>query len=407
MNKIKELLIKKGVFIQNPQTVTIDTDVNPDNIEAGAYINQGCAISGKKIYISTGAVIGSRGPASVKDCAIDEGAELGSGYFDESVFLSGSKTGSGAEVRKGCIIEDKSSAAHNVGMKQTILFPYAALGSIINFCDCMLTGGTSAKNHSEVGSSFIHFNFTPDQDKATPSIMGNVYEGVFLDQPPIFLGGQGGMAGPCRLGFGNVSAAGSIIRRDELRKNRLLYESVQRNFNIEKKAGVYSSINRIIKNNIFYIANLAALKHWYLYVRKDFLRDRIFKAALQTIDSAVEERKKRLLQLAEKVKPGIEILKKENKDSKLLEIKKNFCCNSVKLEDLISNIYENDLIYENKRDDFLLEFNKNEHDSSYLEKIHNLDKTVVNSGIIWLESIVEGFIDQTSEILNKFDLKDN
>ncbi|MGM0418571.1 MAG: protein GlmU [Thermodesulfobacteriota bacterium] len=407
MSKIKELLINKGVFIQNPQTVTIDSDVNPDNIEPGAYISQGCVIKGKNIYISSGAVIGSKGPASVENCAVDEGAELGSGFFKESVFLPGSKTGSGAEIREGCIMEEKSSAAHNVGMKQTILFPYAALGSIINFCDCMLTGGTSSKNHSEVGSSFIHFNFTPDQDKATPSIMGNVYEGVFLDQPPVFLGGQGGMAGPCRLEFGITSAAGSIIRRDELRRNRLIYESVQRNFNIEKKAGVYSSINRIVKNNIFYIANLASLKQWYLYVRKGFLRDKILEYALQTIDLAVEERKKRLVQLAEKAKNGIDLLEKEDKSSKLLEIKRNFCTNSDKLADLISDIYENDLICSKKRDDFLLKFNKNNSDKAYLEKIHNLDVTVVNSGIDWLSSVTEEFTDQTSKLLIKFDLKDN
>ena len=38
-------------------------------------------------------------------------------------------------------------------------------------------------------SGFIHFNFTPwgkNGDKATPSLVGNVTEGVFLDQKRIF-----------------------------------------------------------------------------------------------------------------------------------------------------------------------------------------------------------------------------
>jgi UDP-N-acetylglucosamine/UDP-N-acetylgalactosamine diphosphorylase len=52
-------------------------------------------------------------------------------------------------------------------LKQTILFPFVTLGSLINFCDIFMSGGSDRKNHSEVGSSYIHFNYTPNQDKAT------------------------------------------------------------------------------------------------------------------------------------------------------------------------------------------------------------------------------------------------
>ena len=51
-------------------------------------------------------------------------------------------------------------------------------------------------DHTEVGSSYIHFNFTPDGDKTTASLFGDVPRGVMLNQPPIFLGGQGGTVGP-------------------------------------------------------------------------------------------------------------------------------------------------------------------------------------------------------------------
>ena len=107
--------------------------------------------------------------------------------------------------------------------KHTILFPFVTLGSLINFCDCLMAGGTSRKNHSEVGSSYIHFNFTPNQDKVTASLIGDVPKGVMLNQPPIFLGGQGGLVGPCRLAYGTTVAAGTIVRKDELRPGRLLY----------------------------------------------------------------------------------------------------------------------------------------------------------------------------------------
>ena len=77
-----------------------------------------------------------------------------------------------------------------------------------------MSGGTDGKNHSEVGSSYIHFNYTPNQDKATPSLIGDVPAGVMLNQPPIFLGGQGGLVGPVRIGHGTVIAAGTIYRKD-------------------------------------------------------------------------------------------------------------------------------------------------------------------------------------------------
>ena len=125
--------------------------------------------------------------------------------------------GLGAHLRAGCILEEQASGAHCVGLKQTILFPFVTLGSLINFCDILMTGGTSRKNHSEVGSSYIHFNFTPwgkSGDKATPSLVGDVVEGVFLDRKRIFLGGSGGMVGPCRVGYGSIAAAGQVLRRD-------------------------------------------------------------------------------------------------------------------------------------------------------------------------------------------------
>ena len=60
--------------------------------------------------------------------------------------------GLGAQVREGCILEEEANGAHCVGIKQTILFPFVTLGSLINFCDCLMAGGTSRKDHSEAGS---------------------------------------------------------------------------------------------------------------------------------------------------------------------------------------------------------------------------------------------------------------
>ncbi len=83
----------------------------------------------------------------------------------------------------------------------------------------------------------MHFNYTPNQDKATPSMMGNVHQGVFLDQSPIFLGGQGGLVGPVRIGFGCLTGAGSIVRKDETRENRIILGGNTRPISLPRRAG--------------------------------------------------------------------------------------------------------------------------------------------------------------------------
>ena len=173
---------------------------------------------------------------------------------------------SGAQVRESCLFEEGVRGAHTVGFKHTILFPFVTLGSLINFCDCLMVGGTDEKNHSEVGSSYIHFNFTPNQDKATPSLLGDVPRGVMLDQPPIFLGGQGGIVGPSRVEYGTVTAAGTILRKDVLVPSQLVFGEDNKGGSIPYVANVYSNTKRVNTNNIIYIANLIALMRWYEHV---------------------------------------------------------------------------------------------------------------------------------------------
>lgn len=195
LNNIKKSLIQKGVTILLPDSVFISDDIDPDRISGnGVIIHPNCRITGKNSLIMAHTVIGKEAPVTLDNCQVGPSCSLNGGYFQNTVFTGQNVFGACAHVRKGTILEEESCAAHSVGLKQTILFPFVTLGSQINFCDCLMSGGTSRKDHSEVGSSFIHFNFTPNQDKATASLIGNVHQGVFLDQPPIFLGGQGGLS---------------------------------------------------------------------------------------------------------------------------------------------------------------------------------------------------------------------
>jgi len=244
-----EKLIQKGVKISNPQSIEIGSEVNIEQISGkGVVIYSGCKIFGSSTIILHGTKLGYEGPATIDNCQIGPQVELRGGFLRDTVFLKKVSLGSGASVREGTIMEEESSVAHSVGLKQTILFPFVTLGSLINFCDCLMSGGTSRKDHSEVGSSYIHFNYTPNQDKATPSLIGDVPRGVMLNQSPIFLGGQGGLVGPCRLEFGTITAAGTICRKDQLKPGQLVFARTGKSGNIPFTRGMYPGIKRIVVN---------------------------------------------------------------------------------------------------------------------------------------------------------------
>jgi UDP-N-acetylglucosamine/UDP-N-acetylgalactosamine diphosphorylase len=298
MSKI-EKLIEKGIKIRQPQSVEIGDEVEVSRISAeGVVIYAGCKIFGADTLILPGVKLGYEAPVTVDNCQIGPEVELKGGYFNQAVFLGKNQAGLGSHVREATILEEQASIAHTVALKQTILFPFVTLGSLINFCDCLMAGGTSRKNHSEVGSSYIHFNFTPSQDKATASLIGDVPGGVMLNQNPIFLGGQGGLVGPCRLGFGITVAAGSIVRKDETRSDRLIMGGAGKGGNVAFRPGKFRSDKRIVSNNIIYIANLIALRQWYGQVRTLFISNRfprtLLEALLEKVDLAIAERINRL-----------------------------------------------------------------------------------------------------------------
>jgi UDP-N-acetylglucosamine/UDP-N-acetylgalactosamine diphosphorylase len=221
--------------------------------------------------------------------------------------------GSGAHVRAGTLLEEQASGAHSVGFKQTILLPFVTAGSLINFCDILMAGGTDRQHHSEVGSSYIHFNFTPRGDKATASLVGDVPRGVMLDQRPVFLGGQGGLVGPVRIEYGCIIPAGTIYRKDALGPDRLLLSKPVAGLPRPYDVRVCRSVGRVVHNSLRYIGNLRALQQWYHCMRRPWMQDDAYlraclEASLDLLAEAAGERIRRLGQLAELLPPSIELL---------------------------------------------------------------------------------------------------
>ena len=298
-----QILKQNGVVIIDHRQVYISDDVDLSRICTGVVLYPGTRITGSRSYIGNNSKIGTEGGSVLVNCVLGESVEVSSGYLDNTVLLRKSKVGANGHLRPGTLLEEEASTAHCVGLKHTILMSYVTLGSLINFCDGIISGGRSRKDHSEIGSGFIHFNFTPwgeYGDKATASLVGNVVDGVFLNQDKIFLGGMSGIVGPVKIGFGSFAVAGQIIRSN-IEKNTVV-SNISKNI---KKRWVYGSVDALPKRtelNIQYISQLIALKAWYAEVR--LIKEEIsisgdniiipIKEAIKTLDVCIDERVKRL-----------------------------------------------------------------------------------------------------------------
>jgi acetyltransferase-like isoleucine patch superfamily enzyme len=402
-------LISKGVRIPNPESVTIGAEVSLEGISGdGVVIHAGSKIFGAKTVIGEGCELGLEGPATIEDCQLGPRVSLKGGYFSGSTFLERASMGAGAHIRSGCLLEEESSGAHTVGLKQTILLPFVTLGSLVNLCDCLMAGGTSRKDHSEVGSSYIHFNYTPDQDKATPSLIGDVPRGVMINQRPIFLGGQGGLVGPVRIGFGTVIAAGSIYRKDFPQGDGLLFSQASIKKQQPHYPLLYPGIKRIIKNNINYIANITALRQWYLDVRSCFFastkyEEALYRGALEKLETVINERIQRLGHVAEKMPLSIDVYNRvmqEKASSKNIQLRREFFEQWARLKAFLGNCSHTTGAHE-KRDGFLEHIPglMREKGRDYLEVIKAMDNERAALGTQWLQGLVDEINTEAAKII--------
>ncbi|MGD9158722.1 MAG: protein GlmU [Desulfobacteraceae bacterium] len=410
MEKTKDLLIKKGVKIPCPESVEIGDDINPDRISGdNVIIHSGCKLYGPETLILPGVKLGYETPATIHDCQVGKNVELSGGYYLGSTFLENSGMGSGAHIRQACLLEEGARGAHTVGLKQTILFPFVTLGSLINFCDCLMAGGTDSKNHSEVGSSYIHFNYTQNQDKATASLVGDIPRGVMINQKPIFLGGQGGMVGPVTIEYGTIVAAGTIVRKDIDKPDTMLLGNPAIARSMPFHANLYSNLSRIIKLNINYIASLIALRAWYINIRSLFICDdfekELHKGAVEKLDAAIGERLKQLRKIAEKMPESIEVQKSisDKPSEKMITKKKEYGEKWPDIEEFLKGSLEENNDNQD-RDDFtkIIENAISQKGYNYITVVKGLEKGESQKGSDWLQGIVDSINSRVWEFLPSF-----
>ncbi|HEX9843273.1 MAG TPA: hypothetical protein VGC20_11015, partial [bacterium] len=283
----------RGVHLPAPEQVAIGREVPLEHIAAGAALHPFCRIQGAQTCIGAravigaagaatiidsqvgaGAVIGDLGPVTLKRVAAGAGTVLGCGVAEDAVFLGKEvddpafTTGYGFRVRKGSLYEEDANSAQHTDTKMTILLPWVTLGSNINWCDVLVAGGVGPGlgQFSEVGSGAVHFNFTPRGDKATASLLGDVTDGVFLDRPRLFLGGNTSLVGPCEAAFGAVTGAGGRHGGNlaaGLNAPLAAPAADAPDFDLE----IYGAVKRLVASQVRYIAQLSALAAWYAGVR--------------------------------------------------------------------------------------------------------------------------------------------
>jgi UDP-N-acetylglucosamine/UDP-N-acetylgalactosamine diphosphorylase len=392
-----EILKRQGVSVPAPESIELGETVKLEQIRGpGTVLHAGTKLYGAKLLVLPGARLGFEEPVTVEDCAVGPEVKLAGGYFAGAVFLDRAVMAKGSHVRGGTLLEEEANGAHCVGLKQTILFPFVTLGSLINFCDILMAGGTSRKDHSEVGSSFIHFNFTPfgkNGDKATPSLVGEVPHGVMLRSPRIFLGGQAGLVGPVEIGYGTVLAAGTVYRRDYGPGQLVVGEHLPARtmpFNPLR----YSRIRAKVEKNLRYLGNLAALWHWYSAVRlgplpfRDADHTMLYERARGAVEECLDERTKRLGQIAGYMEDSVRELERDgNPNVKELGQQRAFAAAWPALEGSLRGYRE--LGDGEARARFLRGLEPaGARAKDYLELVRALDVETVAAGSAWLQGIV-------------------
>jgi len=396
VSKQVQYLLKKGAVIHSPSSIYIEPSVDLKRISPAITIHPGCRITGSMTSIGPGSVLGEEGPVTIANCQLASKVTLKGGSFSGAVMMTGVTFGPCAHVRDGTLLEEQVTCAHSVGLKQTILMPYVTLGSLINFCDCLMAGGKDRKNHGEVGSSYIHFNYTPHQDKATASLIGDVPRGVMLDQSPIFLGGQGGLIGPARIEYGTIIAAGTIYRKDVLEQGKLVFGTGSRTAGeAHYDPACYGDISRILANNFIYIGNLHALYHWHNHVRRLFsMNDQFDRAchegAVNVLQAILHERIKQLNVLAENISRSLETaIHKYGKNlpDQPYGLHKRFIKQWPKLAASLEYDANSELDH-GRLLKFLTDIGKKPK-ASYLDAIKNLSPETKSNGTLWLQSVVD------------------
>lgn len=410
-------LENRGVHLPCPEQVCIHRDVPLENIESGATLHPFSRLSGSQTRILQNAEIGPRGAVTIENSVVGSHSIIGNqgpvtlvdtwtgpktimgmGTAEQSVFLGKETmandftTGVGFRVRKGSLYEEDASSAQHTDTKMTILFPWVTLGSNVNLCDLMLTGGTSPNlgDFTEVGSGTIHFNFTIRGDKATASLFGNVPDGAFLKEERLFIGGNNSILGPLQADFGAFTAAG-IRAAGELKQGLNLGRGLPIG-HMDYEPKVFSKVTKVIQKQVHYIGQLVALYHWYREVRAYIAqtspeKKALYQAGQETVRLNIHERISHIGKVIGALDTSIHFLKNQTVPQRAaIEEQESLIKNWSQIEKHLLDYEEHfwevpELLQQALEEEAAVH-------TDYTTIIKNLSPDNVRLGVTWLESMV-------------------
>jgi bifunctional UDP-N-acetylglucosamine pyrophosphorylase / glucosamine-1-phosphate N-acetyltransferase len=373
-------LAQNGVKVWGPERVYVSEEVRLERIMAGAVL-MNATITGPTTFIGTRAQIGISGLARIHEAQIGPSVVLGAGSYENCVLLHSSKARGFAEFRQGTVLEEEAETGHNVGLKNTVLMTGAVAGSSINFCDVLLAGGSSRRDHSEVGSGVVHFNFDPRGDKFG-SLMGDA-TGCLLQFRRIFVGGNSGIVAPVHLEFGTVVAAGSILRHD-VSKNQLSRgdpTGVSGEYDVDR----YFDLSRKFCTTAKLVGNLHALRAWYQDIRQACAESDsrlLYAAAAQEFDRHIKHRVCELAKIVGKLDKSLSKPRKHEKDRRFDEQHRRLLANREQIDSFL--LHEG---YADAPAIFLAEYTENRRSRDHLESVHNLSAEASGAAVRWLHEI--------------------
>jgi UDP-N-acetylglucosamine/UDP-N-acetylgalactosamine diphosphorylase len=170
-------------------------------------------------------------------------------------------------------------------------------------------------------------------------------------------------------------------------------------------------VARVVINNTNYIANLIALRHWYLGIRSQFFQgdamsQMLFDGAIEKLDMAIQERIERFEALSQKMPESADkyrAIMKEGASEEILKQKKALYEGWPKIEGVFQrNIDEPG--DPSTREPFVEALSKRitENGADYIAVIQGLDKALSNKGTSWLQGIVDRINEQVLELMPSF-----
>jgi UDP-N-acetylglucosamine/UDP-N-acetylgalactosamine diphosphorylase len=204
--------------------------------------------------------------------------------------------------------------------------------------------------------------------------------------------------GPCQLGFNTVIAAGVIYREDCPQGHKLLIGKESQKDDMDFYPGLYWSVKRRVLNSIEYIANIIALRQWYLLIRSKFydgsdLDKFLYEGAIEKLEIVFNERVKRFKALANKMEKSIQLYKSvmgNQMSEKLLNQKIELLKSIQVIEDefISCKAY---LGEESLKIEFLksIDMSIQKKGKNYINVIQNLSETETKVGTSWLLTIID------------------